>query len=52
MGVVTAEAKAVDLEANDSACFSFDSVYNNWQCFAWSKEKRAFVRWGYQAAAD
>ena len=46
------EAKSVDLKTGDSACFSFDSVYNNWQCFGWSKEKNAFVRWGYQAAAD
>lgn len=51
-GFERTESKTVDLTTNDSACFSFDSVYDNWQCFAWSKEKKGFVRWGYQAVAD
>lgn len=33
-GFERAESKAVDLETAQSACFSFDSTYNNWQCFA------------------
>lgn len=51
-GFERSEATSVDLKSRDSACFSFDSIYDNWQCFGWSEEKQAFVRWGYQAVAD
>lgn len=46
------DASRVDLQKQDSVCFAFDSVYNNWQCFTYASASRTFVRWGYQAAAD
>jgi len=33
-------------------CLSFDSTYNNWECFIYDKERNAFVKIYGQAFAD
>ena len=48
-GFRKSRAVQVDLRHQDSFCFSFDAIYNNWQCFAYEQKSRKLVRWGYQA---
>jgi hypothetical protein len=40
------------VERHDSVCFSFDSAYNNWQCFVYRDDTKRITRWGYHATAD